>query len=53
MLSLLYSEIHANLESAYIWGMGERRLESYKLPDGEFTIWNHDFADFDHHNKGE
>lgn len=47
MLSLLYSELHASLESDRIWGFGERRTDSFKLQNGEFTFWTHDFSGFD------
>lgn len=47
VLSLLYSELHASLESDRIWGFGERRTDSFKLQNGEFTFWTHDFSGFD------
>ncbi|CAD8201365.1 unnamed protein product [Paramecium octaurelia] len=47
VLSLLYSELHTQLLSEDIFGFGERRLHSFRIPKGEFSIWNHDFWEFD------
>lgn len=47
MLSLLYSELNTTLLSDRVYGFGERRLYSFALPKGEFSLWNHDFSAFD------
>jgi len=38
----LYSEIKVKLNSPYVYGLGERRAETFLLRSGNYTTWNYD-----------
>lgn len=52
MLSEYYHELNNILYSDYLWGMGERRVDSFLLPSGEYTTWNFDNGDVEYNMPG-